>query len=372
MLHTGTGTKKDDTAAAEYWESSAMLGNVPAQYALGKLYRDGDCVPRNIAKAMKLFLLSANQKNDYAQYQLGKLYLADERVPKDVDSAIRWLDESAEQGNQYAQYILGKLYLCGKEIPHDKEKAVQYLEASAAQGNLYARFFLDHLDSFGNPSAFLAATRLQDREIVSGFMKEKVIYEVAQFHNAVFVGFDAEGTARQAHKRGTYHPENWKRHSYVCLCGVGEHALLQLLKENQAVQKAVLCLDHDAAGIEASGRLEEILREQSRAEVYSLKPRHKDWNEDLKAARGREALPAEEHPQLLLRAAFFRNLSEREERKGQTSVHNLLDRGREATWLMADSKLPSPDLREEVTEWCQDMVLQCLALEQKEIVCGYR
>ncbi|WP_455616995.1 DUF3991 domain-containing protein [Eisenbergiella sp.] len=52
--------------------------------------------------------------------------------------------------------------------------------------------------------AYLTKTRLLDREIVSGFMKEKVIYEDAQFHNAVFVGFDAEGIARHAHKRGTY------------------------------------------------------------------------------------------------------------------------------------------------------------------------
>ena len=38
-----------------------------------------------------------------------------------------------------------------------------YLEASAAQGNIYAQFFLDHLDSFRDPSAFLAATRLLHR-----------------------------------------------------------------------------------------------------------------------------------------------------------------------------------------------------------------
>lgn len=193
MLHTGLGTEKDDTAALAYWESSANLGNVnaqyalgrlllekgdspeqavawiakaadggsaSAQYALGKIYRDGVRVPRNISKAIELFLLAANQNNDYAQYQLGKLYLAGEQIPKDAEHAVQWLDASAEQGNQYAQYILGKLYLCGKDVPHDKAKAVLYLEASAAQGNIYAQFFLNHLDSFGDPSAFLTATRL--------------------------------------------------------------------------------------------------------------------------------------------------------------------------------------------------------------------
>ena len=80
-----------------------------------------------------------------------------------MDIAIRWLTESADQNNQYAQYILGKLYLCGHDVPRDREKAVLFLQASAAQGNIYAQFFLDHLDSFRDPSAFLAATRLLHR-----------------------------------------------------------------------------------------------------------------------------------------------------------------------------------------------------------------
>lgn len=84
-------------------------------------------------------------------------------VPKDVETAVRYLETSAGNGNQFAQYALGKLYLQGKDIPRDKEKAVRYLEASAAQGNLYAKFLLEHLDSFRDPSPFLAATRLLHR-----------------------------------------------------------------------------------------------------------------------------------------------------------------------------------------------------------------
>lgn len=197
MLHTGTGTEQDDAAAADYWERSAKLGNVNAQYALGKLwldnetgnpeqavawitkasdggnaaaqyalakiYRDGKYVQQDISKAVELFQRSAGQENQYAQYQLGKLYLSGEHLPKDVEAAIRWLEKSAMQENQFAQYALGKLYLCGHDVPRDKEKAVPLLEASAAQGNIYAQFLLDHIDSFRNPSPFLAATRLLRR-----------------------------------------------------------------------------------------------------------------------------------------------------------------------------------------------------------------
>nr|WP_304052983.1 MobP3 family relaxase [Enterocloster clostridioformis] len=163
MLHTGTGTEQDDAAAADYLERSAKLGNVNAQYALAKLYLAGEDVPQDIPKAVELFRQAADQENQFAQYQLGKLYLSGEHLPKDVDTAIHWLEKSAMQENQFAQYALGKLYLCGHDVPRDKEKAVPLLEASAAQGNIYAQFLLDHIDSFRDPSPFLAATRLLHR-----------------------------------------------------------------------------------------------------------------------------------------------------------------------------------------------------------------
>lgn len=156
----GEEIPKDTEKAIRWLILSADLGNQYAQYALGKIYLAGEEAPQDIARAVELFTSSANQKNMFAQYQLGKLYLSGEYQRKDVETGIRWLADAADQNNQYAQYVLGKLYLCGHEVPRDKEKAEFFLQASAAQGNCYARFFLDHMDSFRDPSAFLAATRL--------------------------------------------------------------------------------------------------------------------------------------------------------------------------------------------------------------------
>ena len=194
MLYTGTGTSTDNERAARYWEKSAKLGNINAQYALGtlwletrsrdsgqavewltkaanaehsaaqyvlgKLYRDGVYFNKDMDQAMKWFRSAAELGNEYAAYQMGRLLLLGEEIPKDVEAAMKWLNLSAEKGNPYAQYALGKLYLCGRDVSRDREKAVEYLTASAAQGNLYAGFLLDHLDAFQDPSLFLAATRL--------------------------------------------------------------------------------------------------------------------------------------------------------------------------------------------------------------------
>ena len=74
--------------------------------------------------------------------------------------------------------------------------------------------------------------------------------------------------------------------------------MLWMLEKDPRLQKVVLCLDHDAAGIEATGRLTDILREHGHTRVSVLRPEYKDWDEDLKALNGLPAQPAEQHPQL--------------------------------------------------------------------------
>lgn len=168
---TGKDILKDADVAVKWLAISADLGNQFAQYTLAKLYLLGEDVIKDIPKAIELVTKSALQNNSFAQYQLGKLYLLGENVSKDVDTAIKWLTASAEQGNQYAQYTLGKLYLMGKYIPSDREAAVRWLTMSAEQGNIYAQFFLEHLDSFRDPSVFLAVTRLMHH--LSGIFQEE-------------------------------------------------------------------------------------------------------------------------------------------------------------------------------------------------------
>lgn len=179
MLYTGTGTKKDIPAAISYFEKSAKLGNVNAQYLLGKLwletgtgnpmqavawiektadggnasaqytlaklYHDGIYVEKDMQKALKLFTLSAEQKNEYAAYQLGKLYLRNEEIPKDITTAVKCLTFSSDLGNQFAQYALAKLYLAGEDVQKNISKAIKLFALSAEQKNEYAEYQLGKL-----------------------------------------------------------------------------------------------------------------------------------------------------------------------------------------------------------------------------------
>ncbi len=195
--------------------------------------------------------------------------------------------------------------------------------------------------------AYLLKGRMLDYEVVPAFAEKKLIYESLepsrdgsrQYHNAIFVGHDPEGKARHAHKKGIYtvgksyrgnlessdprysfhwngkssevyvfeapigllsyiplNKAGWKNHSYVPLCGVGSQALFQTLKDHPPLTKICLCLDHDEAGMEAAARIQEKLTEAGYPDTELYLPHWKGWNEDLKAAHGMEAVPAEEKP----------------------------------------------------------------------------
>jgi len=150
----------DIAAATTYFEKSAKLGNVNAQYMLGRIYLESDSEHENVEKALQWLGKAADNGNALAQYAMGKLYLAGNHVEKDIQKAVELFTKSAEQGNQYAQYALGKLYLLGHDVRQDKETALHWLSAAAAQGNIYAKYLLERMDSFKDPSILLAATRL--------------------------------------------------------------------------------------------------------------------------------------------------------------------------------------------------------------------
>jgi hypothetical protein len=68
-----------------------------------------------------------------------------------------------------------------------------------------------------------------------------------------------------------------------------------MLKNHPNITNVYLCLDHDSAGIEGAIRLADILRETGSYKLWRAMPKYKDWDEDLKALRGKDAIPSSEH-----------------------------------------------------------------------------
>lgn len=65
-------------------------------------------------------------------------------------------------------------------------------------------------DNMRRVFAYLLNRRGIDREVLYAFVHKGMIYESADYHNAVFVGFDSNGNPKHAHKRGTGSESSYK------------------------------------------------------------------------------------------------------------------------------------------------------------------
>ena len=177
-------------------------------------------------------------------------------------------------------------------------------------------------DRMSRVFSYLLLTHGIDKDVLFEFVKNKMIYESAYYHNAVFVGYDSSGKPRHAHKRGTVtsnpykenvagsqpefsfhwhgtsdkmflfeapidmlsyismHKENWQEHSYAASCSVSDRVLFQCLKDNPNIKNVFLCFDNDEAGQTANKRIADKLNKLN-IQNEILIPTHKDWNEDL-------------------------------------------------------------------------------------------
>ena len=128
-------------------------------YALGKLFYQGEAVPKDVGKALYHLESAAEKDHPYAAYLAGKIRLSEEGY-LDVEKAVRLFEAAAALGNDFAEYQLGKLYLYGKDVSQNMEAAVRWLTASAEHGNQYAAQLLHSVRNNKNLSVAMASLRL--------------------------------------------------------------------------------------------------------------------------------------------------------------------------------------------------------------------
>lgn len=261
----------------------------------------------------------------------------EKRLARDHSVTVRgneWYDHAEERGGHAVSFIqkfyglnypeavslllggdTGNAFPAASEKEQEEPKPFELPPANSDMRRVYA---------------YLVKRRGIDRDIVTAFARAKLLYEDAEYHNAVFVGTDADGVARHAHKRSTnsegkafrlnvegsnpkhsFHhigtdgrlyvfeapidllsyitlnPENWQEHSYVACCGTSSHPVLELVAQHPEIKAVYLCLDNDEAGHTACKRMEALL-EMVGVQTMQLIPFGKDWNDDLLSVRQKE------------------------------------------------------------------------------------
>lgn len=161
------------------------------------------------------------------------------------------------------------------------------------------------------------------RDVIADFIRSGLLYESADYHNAVFVGLNADGKPVNAYKRGTYDqngngfkgdvPGGDKNNAFrlpadpainavfcfesaidlmahisiygepktnaVALCCLHDGTLEQYLKENPQIKGIIFCLDYDQWGREATERLGAKYSERGYTLSALFPPKGKDWAE---------------------------------------------------------------------------------------------
>ena len=234
-----------------------------------------------------------------------------------------------------------------KNTEQEKPKVSEETEvngntAKCEDGTKKSEFKLPEKDSnMKRLFAYLLKTRFISKDVVKSFVDQKILYQEKEHGNVVFVGTDKDGVPKSACKKSTAEQakgfrmtvagsdcrygfcwrgessklyvfeaaidlmsfitlrnDEWKADSFLELDGLSAKPLLQFLEDQKNIYEIFLCLDYDAAGMEACDKLNDILIEKGyEAEKIKRKyPLYKDWNEQLKAEHGVEAIFPQSHP----------------------------------------------------------------------------
>lgn len=143
MYAAGDGVQHDDLKAFEYFSKIAdsnadqFPGTAEASVtaaafvALGRYFLSG--IPNTYVRADKrrayeMFHYAASYFGDPdAQYAIARLYLDGEGVQEDARTAARWFFLAAEKGHHPSQAVLGHLLINGIGVPRQRSQGLMWL-----------------------------------------------------------------------------------------------------------------------------------------------------------------------------------------------------------------------------------------------------
>lgn len=137
----GTGVSHNNQTALQLLRTSAELGYLPAQTAVGYFYDTGSFVAAEPGQAAEWYRKAAKQGDPLGAWLMGRLYYTGAGVARDLNEAESFFQSSADQGNAFGQYFLGRVRLDRQ----DYAKAAASFRKAAEQGLPQAQYELAQL-----------------------------------------------------------------------------------------------------------------------------------------------------------------------------------------------------------------------------------
>ena len=126
--------------AVQWMRRSAQSKFPDAQFALGKLYENGELLPRDLSAAIDWYKRAAEQDHLDAQLELAAGYMLGRGTAKNLSQAAAWAEKAANKGDAGAQYLLASFYEAGDGVTRDLQKAFDWYALAARNGDPSASF----------------------------------------------------------------------------------------------------------------------------------------------------------------------------------------------------------------------------------------
>jgi len=127
IYEAGEVVERDEVLARQYSERCAASGSRYCQYRLGNMLSSGSDGSSNMAEAVRLYSLAADQGHGPALNNLGDLYETGRGVQKDFVQAKEFYKRSAIAGTPMAFWNLATLFDKGWGVPQNASLAYIYV-----------------------------------------------------------------------------------------------------------------------------------------------------------------------------------------------------------------------------------------------------
>lgn len=157
LYRDGNGVEKNIDEALRLLTKSANLGCKGAIEDLARMYRYGRDVEINGVEAVKWYQLGVDKGYNENMLELAQIYLEGSIIEKDVDLAVHYYKLAAEKGIESAILKLGNIYEDGIGVEKNTHKAIFWYRKAAANGNEEAK---EHLKNLG--ANWVAEGKIED------------------------------------------------------------------------------------------------------------------------------------------------------------------------------------------------------------------
>lgn len=113
-----------------------------AQLQIGRMYANGDGVPKNPAEAVKWISLAANSDNADAIALLGNFYAEGFGLTKDQKKAVELYKKSIDRGSNRGMVLYGNALIYGNGVAKEIELGHQLIKTAVKNNSPYGKYVL--------------------------------------------------------------------------------------------------------------------------------------------------------------------------------------------------------------------------------------